>query len=185
MYRPAGRLREELRRQQRPAGVAVAAVPLVDQLQRLAERAEDDRVLADVVADADGVDADLVRRPLADQPLAAVDELRLPMHLLDDLGELQGRAAGRVLLEAVVPLDDLDVEALALERLGRLPRQLEQHVDDQAHVRREQDRGLVRRGLDLGLLRRGVAGRGDDERDLPVDARPAGSPSSRRARRSR
>ena len=107
------------------------------------------------------------------------------LHLLDDLGEVHRRAARRVLLEAVVPLDDLHVEALALERLGRQPRQLEQQVDDEAHVRREQHGRLVGRGLDLGLLRRGVPGRRDDERDLPRDADRQDRHRARRARRSR
>src|SRR5262245_13387411 len=60
---PTRRLaRQELRRQQRPASVAVARVPLVRQLQRLAQRAEHDRVLAHVVPDPQGVHADLLAR---------------------------------------------------------------------------------------------------------------------------
>src|SRR5262249_28292860 len=101
---------EEAGRLDGAAGVAVAGVRPVRQLQRLAQRAENNRVLADVVADADGVDADLVGRPLADQPLAAVAQVGLAHRLLHDAGEVQRRAAGRVLLEAVVPLQDLDVE---------------------------------------------------------------------------
>ena len=49
--------------------------------------------------------------------------------------ELQRGAAGRILLEAMMPLDDLDVEALVLERRGRLPDELEQDIDDQAQIR--------------------------------------------------
>src|SRR5262249_26534510 len=98
---------EELRRQQRPPRVAVARLALVDQLQRLAERAEDDGVLAAVVADAERVHADLLPRPLAGQPLAPVPQLPLAQRLLHDPREAQRGPRRRVLLEPVVPLDDL------------------------------------------------------------------------------
>ena len=81
------------------------------QLQGFAERAEEDGVLADVIADADGVDADFVGRPLADEPLAAMAQLRLAHRLLDHLREMQGSAAGCIGLEAMMALEDLDVKA--------------------------------------------------------------------------
>jgi len=46
--------RQERGRQQRSACIAVARVALVDQLQRFAERAANNGVLADVVAGAQG-----------------------------------------------------------------------------------------------------------------------------------
>ena len=85
-------------------------------------------------------------------------------------GELQGRAAGGVLLEAVVPLDNLHVEVLAGQELGCLPHHGEQHVDRQAHVRREQHGRHVGGRLDLLPLLGRKAGRGDDDGDAPLDA---------------
>src|SRR5829696_10517865 len=64
---------EELGGQQGAPGVAVPAVPLVDQFQRLPEGTEDDRVLTDVVAGPDRMDPDLARGALPDQPFAPVD----------------------------------------------------------------------------------------------------------------
>src|SRR5216117_4161461 len=55
---------------QRPAREAVAALRAVDELEALAEAAEDDRVVADGVAGAQAHDPDLVARPLANQALA-------------------------------------------------------------------------------------------------------------------
>ena len=163
------RVRHVLRRQQGAAGVAVAAVALVHQFQSLAQRREDDRVLADVVAAANRVNADLVGRTLADDPLAAVDEVPA-LHFLNDLREPHRGAAGRVLLEPVVPFHDLRVEALALERFRREVHELEQQVDHEAHVRNEQHRSLVRGGFDFGFLFGAVPGGGDDNGDLPVRA---------------
>src|SRR4051812_570428 len=101
---PPGRLVcQELGRQQGAAGVAVPAVPLVDELQRLAEGAEDDRVLADVVPGPDGVHPDLGLRPLADHPLPPVDQLGDVHRLLDDPGEVHGPPARRVLLTRWCP----------------------------------------------------------------------------------
>ena len=130
------------------------------------KRAEDDGVFADVVARPNRVHADLVRRPFADQALAAVDELGNVHRLLDDAGKVHGRPARRVLLEPVVPLHDFHVEALALECDGRVLDQLEQQVHDQAHARGEQDGGRVGGRLDLLALSVRVPGRGDDEWDL-------------------
>jgi antitoxin (DNA-binding transcriptional repressor) of toxin-antitoxin stability system len=59
--RAGGSIRKKLRGHQRSAGIAVARVSPVREFQRFAERAEDDGVLADIIADADGMDADLWR----------------------------------------------------------------------------------------------------------------------------
>src|SRR5207237_470117 len=53
-----------------PAREAVAALRAVDELEALAEAAEDDRVVADGVAGAQAHDPDLIARPLAHQALA-------------------------------------------------------------------------------------------------------------------
>ena len=84
------------------------------------KQAEDDRVLARVVAGADGVVTDLAVRAFAGPAFAAVAMRRLAHRVGDDLAELQGRAAGGVFLEAMVPLDDLDVDPRRMpgQRLG-------------------------------------------------------------------
>src|SRR5206468_8099130 len=53
-----------------PAREAVAALRAVDELEALAEAAEDDRVVADGVAGAQAHDPDLIAWPLAHQALA-------------------------------------------------------------------------------------------------------------------
>jgi hypothetical protein len=80
----------------------------MNQLQRFAQRAEHDGVRDDVVAGAQRVDADLLQRTLAQQALAAVTQLGLAHHFLHDPREVQRRATGYMLLEAMMPLDNLD-----------------------------------------------------------------------------
>ena len=67
MYRPRRLAGQELGRVERPEGEAVAVQGPVRELQALAHQAEDDGVLAGVVAGAQGVDArsrpEAVRRP--------------------------------------------------------------------------------------------------------------------------
>ena len=70
VYRPAV-LWAGISRPHGASGIAVPAVPLVYEFHRFAERAEDDRVFADVVAGPDGVDADLLRRAFADHAFAS------------------------------------------------------------------------------------------------------------------
>ena len=63
---------DEFGRGQRAGGIAVATRSLDDNLQRLAEESEHDRVLARIVARAYRVIADFVRRPPPSLALAAV-----------------------------------------------------------------------------------------------------------------
>src|SRR6266496_949452 len=111
--------------------ISVARVTFMHQFHRLAERAEDDRVLADVVAGPDRVHADLASWPFANLALASMPDRKVSPDVLDDLCEVQRRAAGRILFEAMMPLDDLRIEAVLLKRFRRLPYELEQHVDDE------------------------------------------------------
>src|SRR5205814_60541 len=99
---------------------------------------------------------------LADLPLAAMHELHLAERILNDLGEVQGGAGGGILLEAMMALDDLDVEALVLESERCLTDELVENVDNQAHVRGRQDRGVMSGGFDVARLCRGVSGGRDD-----------------------
>ena len=93
-YRPAGRLARNLAASRRAADVGVAAVALVDQFHGFAQGAEDDGMLADVIAGADGVDADLLGGSLADDAFPAMPHLHGAHGILNDLGEVQGGAAG-------------------------------------------------------------------------------------------
>ena len=113
--RAEGACRPGTWRRRAPQREAVAVQGAVRQLEALAHQAEDDRVLAGVVAGAEGVQADLAPRALADQAVAAVDEpIRARAdRLADDLGQPQRGAARGVLLEVMVPLDDLDVGRVA------------------------------------------------------------------------
>ena len=110
-YRPGRLAGQELGGGQGAVGVAIAVGGADGHLHRFAQQAEDDRVLARIVADADGVVADFAVRPLAGPAFAAVAMRGLAHRAGDDLAELQGRAAGRIFLEAVVPLDDFHVGA--------------------------------------------------------------------------
>ncbi len=92
-------------------GVAVARLAADVDVDRFAHQAENDRVLANVIADADSVIADLGAGPFAGATVPAVDVLSLPHFLGDDAAELESCAAGGVLLHPVVPLDDLDIDA--------------------------------------------------------------------------
>src|SRR5438477_2106016 len=87
---------DELGRGQRAQGVAIAAAGLYRDFERLAEQAEDDRVLAGIVARANGVIADLVGGPLADLPFAAMAMNRLAHRCRDDLAKLERRATRSV-----------------------------------------------------------------------------------------
>ena len=152
-----------MRRAERPAGEVVAALRAVGQLQPLAEGGEGDGVLAHHVAAPDRVNADLHPRALAREPVATVDAALRQIAaegLGHDLRHPRRRAAGRVLLEAVMHLGDLHVVLLAEEarHVGEHP---EHHVDPHAHVGREEDGNLLGEALDLRALGGREAGRPD------------------------
>ena len=107
---------------------------------------EVDGVLADDVAAADGLHADLFFGPLAADPLAVVVG-----HLVVVAAERLGHhfahahrgAGGGVLLLVVVQLDDLHVEVVT-QGLGHVLEDLEADVDADAHVRGEHRRDILR-----------------------------------------
>src|SRR5260370_24179830 len=96
---PSGPASEKLRGLKRPARVGITAVALVYQLHCFANRAEDDLMLADVVASPHGVDADFVSQAHADHAFAAVTKLHLTLPVLENLRDMQCRASGRVVLD--------------------------------------------------------------------------------------
>src|SRR5213593_3142653 len=96
----------------------------------------------DHVAGPEGEDADLGLGALAGQALPAVDGDLIeiaPERGGHDLRHAERGAAGRVLLESVVDLGDLDVVLFA-ERLGHGGQELERDVGGDGHVGRHQDR---------------------------------------------
>ena len=82
----------------------------------------------------------------------------------DLLGQGQGTAAGGVLLESVVLLDDFDVVVLA-EHGGGLADEREQDVHADAHVRAVEDGDLAGGGFDRLVLGVAQAGRSHDQGD--------------------
>src|SRR5688572_15992202 len=109
------RIRGEARGPESPVGEGAAGEGAVDDLELLSTRVEDEPVLPDNRAAAQGVDADLTFLPGC-QTLPPVDDdlVQVPLSALGGgPGEKQGCAGGRVLLVPVVGFYDLDVVALA------------------------------------------------------------------------
>ena len=123
-------------------------------------------MLADDVAAADGVKADLFRRALAGFAMATVarDVADLALERLrHDFAQLERRAGRRVDLVAVVRFDDLDVVALA-EDLRRGFGELVGGVHAHREIRRHHDRHALRRRGDGLSLRWRKAGGADHHR---------------------
>ena len=90
-------------------GKRVAAGRLVREFDALAVVREDDGVVADDIAAADGVDADFVLRAFADDALTAMTKRFFKLqfaHVGKNFEQRRRRAARRVFLEAMVHLDD-------------------------------------------------------------------------------
>ena len=170
-YSPGGLADEELGGGQGAGGVAVAVGGADGQLDRLAQHAEDDRVLARIVADADGVIADFVVRAFAGPAFAAVAMRGLAHHAGDDLAELQGRAAGRVFLEAVMPFEDFHVGVAVLQRRGRPPRPVSSSDSPPGSCWATRAAGSARAAArSFCDLRLAQAGGGHDQRNLLLAA---------------
>src|SRR5699024_5088824 len=111
------------------------------QLQSLALTAVQDGVIADDVAPANRGEADGLPPPRPGLALPAIDRhlVQIPAQGLGHhLAQPQGRARGRIHLVAVMPLDDLDVDAVAEYPTGDF-RQLEAEIDTDAEVGRQAD----------------------------------------------
>jgi hypothetical protein len=101
----------------------------------------------------------------------AVDQTireRTPRGLADGSGQRHRRTAGRILLEAVMLLDDLDIVRLT-EHGGHLANHMEQDIHPDAHVGPVDDRDMLGRPAKLGLVVRRQAGGAHDQADLAVD----------------
>ena len=144
------------------------------QFHPLASRRKDDRVIAHHIAATDRVDADLRTRSLAHDAFAPVPQRFLELelaHVGEDFEQRRRRAAGRVFLQAMVHLDDLEIEARP-ENLRRLAREPEKRVHAGRVVRGPDHRNLRLAIRDLGFLPGLVTGRADHQRLLPLRAQP-------------
>ena len=155
------------------------------QLQPLAQRSEIDAVLAHHVTHPQGVHADLPG--LAYHVVAVPVQYDVPGHIpargrTDRLGDAQGRAGGRVLLEAVVGFGDFDV-ILRPEALGNLSGQSHQQIDAQAHIRGLKNgnglAGLIDCPVILGPESRGPDHQGHMLLDAVFDDCPRGNRSGK------
>ena len=139
------------------------------EFEALAHQAEDDGVLARVIARPQGMHADLPPGPLANQAVPPVGQPVRPDRLRGNLGQPERRAARGVLLELVVPLDHLDIGRVA-QRLRRLADELEQQVDRPARVRRDQQGDPIGEALQARLLVGREPRRPNDEGNPPLGA---------------
>src|SRR5215218_1469292 len=159
------RVRDEPRGPESAVGEGAAGDGAVDDLDLLAPRVEDEPMLPDYRAAAQGVDTDLTLLPGC-HTLPPVDRGLLKV-LFSSLGggvrEKQGRSRWCVLLVFVVGFNDLDVVAFA-ELRRDFAHHLAQEVHPDAHVRGENEGGAVRSLLDTRQLLVGEARRPDDVR---------------------
>src|SRR5271157_6224879 len=88
------------------ADKTVAVEGTMAELERFSHQAEDDSVLSGLIAGSHGVEPDFITRALSHLTLAAVHESRDACRLGRDLGQPQGRAAGCVFLQPMMPLHD-------------------------------------------------------------------------------
>ena len=109
----------------------------MNQFDALTQSRENHRMVADHIAAAEGMDANLRRLPFPGQALAAVPQgfRREFPFLQDDLKQTRGRAARGVLLETVVHLDDLGVVVGSQDR-GSAPGKGEEQIDPDGEITR-------------------------------------------------
>ena len=85
---------------------------------------------------------DLFPGTLTDHSVASVRDIFSYVqsaHFAQDFRKLLRRAARRILLQAMMHLDDFEIE-IGTEQLGRFASEPEQRVHSHAEVRREYDR---------------------------------------------
>ena len=152
------------RHAERSAGEEIAARRAVRQLDPLAGAEEVDRVIADHVPAPDGVDPDLGRRARPRPPFATIHEAGAAASIARDLRDAERRAAGRVHLEPMVGLDDLDVE-LRPQHRDRLRDERAEDVDPDAHVRLPGHGHARGRAIERRLRLVAEAGRAAHDRD--------------------
>lgn len=129
-------------------GMAVGG--FVSELDSFSVSGEDDGVVSDDVAAAQGVDTDFGGGAFADEALAAVAEGGMRVKVAgggEDLGEFCGGSAGGVFFEAVVHFDNFDVEVRA-EGLSGDAGEGKEEINADAEVWGEDDRDGAGSGVD-------------------------------------
>src|SRR6185437_2167701 len=120
-------------------------------------------MIADDIAGANGLYADLSFYSLTDQPLAGIDSDLAQVSINrtgEDFGNLEGRAAWRVLLQPVVSFNDLDV-IIVPKCSGHLADDFADQVDSDTHVRRKDAGNLLGQCFQLIELNSRKAGSPD------------------------
>src|ERR1017187_6814278 len=139
----------------------------------LADIRKNDRVIAHDVAAANGVYADLAQRAFAHDADTTVPcgvvQMQLA-HVRQNFRERFCGAARRVLFQAMVHLDDFEVEVRA-EDFRRLAREPEERVDAGGKIRGPHDGNFRLVLLDLERVGVRVAGGADDQRLLVFGAK--------------
>ena len=138
------------------------------QFNPLAGVRKNDRVVAHDIAAANGMDADFRRRAFADDAGATMPRGFFQLqfaHVRQNFRERFCRAAGRVFFQAMMHLDDFQIE-IRPENFRRLAREPEQRVDAGGKIGRP-DHGNLRFAIcDLRFFGIGMAGGADDDRFL-------------------
>ena len=120
----------------RTFGKSIAAGCLVGEFDTFAVGGEKHGMVADDVAAADGVHADLMLRTCANDPLTAMTDIFVvipALHTRDDFREADGSAAGSVFLFVVMGFDDLDIEPFGESLRGDFGK-IEKQVDSDAEI---------------------------------------------------
>ncbi len=162
-YNPAGLPARYLAVSRAPRE-AVAIQGAVAQLEGFSHESEHDRVLARRVGDPQGMDTDL---PLGTAIVLSRDEPARCDPPPGELRQAQGRAARRILLGSMMPLNDLDVGRPSQGPRG-LAHEFHQEIDRPARVGRDQKRDAGGSRLQRRALRRVEAGGPDHERHTPL-----------------
>ena len=155
------------RRAHRADGEGVARRRAVGDLDAVAVAEEEDGVVADDVAAAQGLDADLVGAAGADVAVARVAGGRRQVaagRLGERLSQVQRGPRGGVLLVPVVGLDDLHV-VVGAEGAGGVRHQPQHDVDADRVVRRVHHRDVQGRDVERGARVRAEPGRSDHQPD--------------------
>src|SRR5438093_9954319 len=126
----------------------------MDELDSLADGAEDDGVLADDVAGTHRQKGYFFLAPLADDAFTAVDADLVQIaaeRVGDRTAQSQCRAARRVFFEAMVGFNNLDVVVVA-EDLCRFAEQRNENIHAQARISRQKRRRTPGESFDLRQL---------------------------------
>lgn len=146
-------------------GKSVSAAGFVGEFEAFSGSGEQDGVVADNVAAAQGMHADFVFGSGADDSLAAMFQgfvRREIAGLGEDVCESCGGAAGGILFVMVVHFDDFEVEGVSQD-FRRFASKPEKGVDAGGVVGGPNYGNFVGEGLDVGVVFVGVSSGADDD----------------------